>query len=163
VNDVIKAWLKSQDIKRDEELNELVVPHLQREEGFSNHLYLDNLGFWTIGYGRMLDPLKGGGISHEEAEFLLTNDINRTKTALDAKIGWWRELSKARKAILVSMAFQMGIYGLMQFKNMLNALQRFNYEEAALEMLDSRWAEQTPARAKRLAKAMLFDEEGYLT
>ena len=56
---------------------------LKVDEGYRGTLYKDSLGYWTIGYGRLLDPLKGGSISADEAEYLLTNDLRRTEKACE--------------------------------------------------------------------------------
>lgn len=101
------------------ELNQVLIPHLRKEEGFKSYAYKDSLGFWTIGIGRLIDGRKGGGISRAEAEYLLKNDIEVRHVALMAKIPWFQSLDYVRQAILMSMAFQMGVDGLMGFKNML--------------------------------------------
>jgi lysozyme len=131
---------------------ETLKKELRRDEGCVLHAYLDHLGFLTIGTGRLLDKRKGGGISQYEADFLLTNDINRTLGAVDAKLPWLKDLSDARQRAIVNMAFQLGINGLLEFKNMLNFLKLGKYKEAAAQALDSAWSKQTPERAKRIAE-----------
>ena len=82
---------------------------------------------------------------------LLNNDINRVRKALDKYLPWWREQSEPMRVVLQNMAFQMGVEGLLGFNKFLGALQRSRYAEAATEMLDSKWAGQTPNRAGELA------------
>ena len=63
-------------------------------------------------------------------------------------------LDEARTAVLVSMAYQMGVAGLAQFKNTLSLIEHKHFDDAAKAMLDSKWAKQTPNRAKRHAEQM---------
>jgi lysozyme len=127
---------------------------LLREEGAESCAYQDSLGYWTIGVGRLIDPRKGGGLSNEEIDFLLENDIKTKTREVLLALPWMPRLSEPRQAVLIGMAFQMGMKGLLQFKRMLSAVEDGQYFEAAMEMLDSTWAKQTPARAARLAKQM---------
>lgn len=128
-----------------------LIADLKRDEGCVLNEYKDHLGFSTIGIGRLIDKRKGGGISAEEAEYLLSNDIDRVAKELDGKIPWWRTLTEPQQRALCNMAFQMGIGGVLKFKSMLKALQDGNSSEARKHALDSLWAKQTPERAKRIA------------
>ena len=104
----------------------------------------------TIGVGRNLDDV---GISHQESDILLDNDITRLLVNPDIH----RILSdhdEVRQAVVLNMAFNLGIAGLMDFRNMLEAFANKDYVLAALEMLDSRWAEQVGHRSTRLAYMM---------
>ncbi len=127
---------------------------LLKEEGFSSHVYTDHLGYLTIGVGRLVDERKGGGITRAEALRLLRNDIKEFRAELDVKIPWWRTLSKTRQTILLAMSFQMGVAGLLSFKNTLRSVRSGDWKKAANGMRSSRWARQTPGRAERMSKAM---------
>lgn len=128
---------------------------LKAEEGVKPCVYKDSLGVWTIGVGRLVDPSKpGAGLRPEEIDFLLANDIEDRINALQKAYPWFQNLDDERKAVLVQMAFQLGMGGLAGFKNMLAAVEGERWDEAAADMLDSTWAKQTPARAKRLAEQM---------
>jgi len=131
---------------------------LKRDEGVVNHAYQDSLGFTTIGVGRLIDANRGGGLSDSEVDYLLNNDITDKTAQVLAALPWASKLSRPRFAVLVNMAFQLGIGGLLQFKRTLGSIEDGQYGEAAKEMLDSTWAKQTPARALRLAKQMETDE-----
>ena len=134
---------------------EELTAQLRRDEGEVLHAYPDHLGFLTIGIGRLIDKQKGGGISSDEASYLLANDI-RTKTAgVLAALPWAAQLDEVRRGVLIAMAFQMGLNGLLGFKTTLALVQGGNYTRAAEGMGDSRWAKQTPARAARLQKQMV--------
>jgi lysozyme len=131
---------------------------LLREEGAESCAYQDSLGYWTIGVGRLIDSRKGGGLSNDEIDFLLENDIKAKTRDVLLALPWVPRLSEPRQAVLIGMAFQMGIGGLLKFKRMLGSVEDGQYGEAAVEMLDSAWAKQTFGRATRMAKQMETDE-----
>ena len=124
---------------------------LQRDEGWRQWAYHDSEGVLTIGYGRNIDP-SGPGLSREEALYLLDNDITRVCRQLDMHIVWWRTLDDARARALANMAFCLGVAGLQRFSMMLAALHAGDWNTAAAEALDSRWAQQVGDRAKRIAE-----------
>lgn len=127
---------------------------LLREEGAESCAYQDSLGYWTIGVGRLIDSRKGGGLSNDEIDFLLENDIKTKTREVLLALPWVPRLSEPRQAVLIGMAFQMGIGGLLKFKRTIGSIEDGQYTEAAAEMLDSAWARQTPARAHRMALQM---------
>lgn len=127
---------------------------LIREEGFNASAYQDHLGFWTIGYGKLIDARKGGGINKRQALALLRDEIAEKRVELDDQLGWWRNLDETRQTVLLSMVFQMGIAGVVGFKNTLSALKAGDFAKAAKGIRSSKWAEQTPGRAERMAKAI---------
>jgi len=127
---------------------------LTRDEGVVEHAYQDHLGYWTIGVGRLVDKRKGGKLRPSEIDFLLENDIADRIAALTAKLPWFTKLDEARQGVLVNMSFQMGVLGLLGFKNTLKMVETGQYENAANGMLQSLWARQTPERAKRLSEQM---------
>lgn len=131
-----------------------IEDQLHRDEGEVLHAYKDHLGYLTIGIGRMIDRRGGGGITHEEAMYLLRNDISKRDKALRDKFYWYDELNDARRGVLLNMSFQMGIDGLLGFVNTLELIRKGSYKKAAEGMLNSLWARQTPARAKRLSIQM---------
>lgn len=135
-------------------MTENLLRQLREEEGEILHAYKDHLGYLTIGIGRLIDQRKGGGITKEEARYLLLNDVEKFTNALIRDIAWFTALDDARKGVLVGMAFQMGINGLYAFKNMLAKCKAKDYDGAAKEMVGSLWAKQTPWRAARLAEQM---------
>jgi len=127
---------------------------LLREEGAESCAYQDSLGYWTIGVGRLIDSRKGGGLSPDEIDFLLENDIKTKTREVLLALPWMPRLSEPRQAVLIGMAFQMGLKGLLQFKRTLGSVEDGQFAEAAAEMLDSAWAKQTFGRAARMAKQM---------
>ena len=127
---------------------------LIRDEGVVRHAYEDSLGFTTIGVGRLIDARRGGGLRDSEIDFLLHNDIEEKTAQVLAALPWASKLNEPRFAVLVNMAFQMGLRGLLGFKRTLGSIEDGQYFEAAVEMLQSEWAKQTPERANRLATQM---------
>ena len=127
-----------------------LVKMLEQDEGFKPKPYRCSAGKLTIGYGRNLEDK---GISREEASYLLHEDIRDAIKFLDQQLPWWKNLDgEARQEALVNMAFNLG-GRLLGFKKMLAALQSKDYERAADEALDSKWAGQVGQRAQRIARA----------
>jgi lysozyme len=132
-----------------------LIRQLRGDEGEKPCVYVDSLGFYTIGVGRLVDKRKpGAGLRPEEISFLLQNDIDDRINALHAKLEWFDNLDDSRKGVLLNMAFQLGVEGLLGFARTLKLVEEGKYENAAAAMLESRWAEQTPERAKRLSNQM---------
>lgn len=124
---------------------------LIRDEGIRSKAYVDTRGKVTVGVGRNLTDV---GISTSEAMQLLDNDVATILARLPAKLPWFGRLDPMRQRVLVNMAFNLGLDGLLSFKQMLSALKSGDYDGAADEMLDSDWAEQVKDRAIRLAQQM---------
>ena len=138
---------------------EQLTAQLRRDEGTRATAYKDSMGFDTIGVGRLIDSRKpGAGLRPDEIDYLLKNDISDRATALTKALPWFLALDEARKGVLLNMAFQLGTDGLLGFKSTLALIAAGKYAEAAEQMLKSKWATQTPARAKRLAEQMKTGE-----
>lgn len=131
-------------------LRELISLH----EGRVPHAYQDSLGYWTIGVGHLIDKRKGGRLPEQVIDLLLDYDIAEHSRGLFTAAPWIMELDEVRKAVLVDMAFNLGIKGLLGFKNTLAAVKEGRWDDAAAGMLASRWASQVGARASRLADMM---------
>ena len=129
-----------------------ISEQLKRDEGVVKHAYRDHLGYLTIGIGFLIDERKGGRMPDEVMEFWLGYEIEKRRVALSKAIPFFDDLDEARQGALVNMAYQLGVNGVLAFKKMLHSMQRGDYDIAAKEALDSRWATQTPERAKRIAK-----------
>ena len=128
---------------------------LRIDEGVRAQAYQDHLGFWTIGVGRLIDARKpGSGLRGHEIDYLLRSDIDDRLEQLTRRIPWFMNLDDARKGVLLNMSFQMGVDGLLGFKNTLAMIRDGKYQMASEAMLQSLWARQTPARAKRMSEQM---------
>lgn len=108
-------------------------------------------GHPTIGIGRALDV---HGITHEEAVYLVTNDIERVVLELHQALPWFDSLDEVRSTVLADMAFNMGTAGLLSFHDTLTFIKVGEYAQAADAMLSSKWCQQVGSRAKRLADRM---------
>ncbi len=130
-------------------INETLLKQIKRHEGFRQFPYRCTEKKLTIGYGRNLDDK---GITREEAENLLINDLAHTQYKLELILPWMMEIAEARRNALVNMAFNMGVYGLLTFRRMLAAMQTCQYDKAADEALNSKWARQVGGRSQELAE-----------
>lgn len=132
-----------------------LVRQLRGDEGEKSTAYRDHLGYLTIGVGRLIDSRKpGAGLRPEEITFLLHNDIDDRIDALMRRLPWFQDLDDARKGVLLNMAFQLGVEGLLNFERTLALIKDRQYDLAAHAMLQSKWSTQTPARAQRMAEQM---------
>ena len=130
---------------------------IKEHEGFRDQIYKDSLGFATIGYGHLVldtDPfIEGQSYPKEHLEKVFDGDFNIAKDNANKLIGDIA-LNHQAKCVIIEMVFQLGIGGVSKFKNMWKALGECDYQTASEEMLDSRWAKQTPKRAESLSATM---------
>lgn len=142
------------------EFHPMFMAQLKRHEGLELRTYVCPAGKLTIGYGHNLtdDPVwglqRGDKISARQAEELLQRDVRRAARELDEKLPWWRSLCEARQAVLLNMAFNLGVHGLLAFSRMLMALRQKDYKGASFEMIDSDWHEQVGVRSEELIRQM---------
>ena len=125
-----------------------VKDRIKRHEGKRNKPYKCSEGYLTIGYGRNLETV---GLSDAEIDYLFAADYQRA-VELAKSFVVYETLNDVRRGVLVEMIFQMGRAGVAKFKNFLAAALRKDWDEAAAQMLDSKWASQTPRRAKELSE-----------
>jgi len=124
---------------------------LSTDEGRKPRIYTDTVGKVTGGVGRNLTD---NGFSQDEIDLMLSNDIVKATSTARSLVPGFDQLSDVRQEVLVNMAFNMGYQRLSGFKMMLAAVSASNWDEAAAQMLSSKWANQVGPRAKRLANAM---------
>ena len=132
-------------------MNSKIIEQLRRDEGEVLTAYEDSLSYLTIGVGRLIDKRKGGGITREESAYLLNNDVARVDAELRSRLPWFGSLDEVRQASLINMGFQLGVSGLMEFTRSLGCIRDGRFAEAETHLLASKWAQQTPARARRVA------------
>jgi lysozyme len=148
------------------------IEELIKHEGLKLQVYKDTLGIDTIGIGRNLedrgiskeeldaldiptiDHIYEYGITEADAVYLATNDVQIVEEELLQAHPCVDRLDSVRQLILMDMAFNMGVPRLCKFKKMWNAVHEEDFQSAAKEMLDSRWANQVKSRATKLANAM---------
>lgn len=129
---------------------DIALHSLRKEEGFAPTLTKDSQGY-VIGYGHNVVTR---GIKRHQADYLLDDETRENAFQIHKRWPLFKFLSPQRKAVLIEMAYQMGLDGLAGFRKMWEAIHAGDFSTAAAEMLDSQWAKQTPARAKRLAARM---------
>lgn len=120
---------------------------IRSHEGYSKKIYKCPAGANTIAWGRNLDEL---GVSVDEAELMLDNDIKRCIEQLE-KYAWYNMQPSGVRAALINMCFNLGINRLLGFKKMIAALGFKDYRKAAIEALNSLWADQVGKRANDVA------------
>jgi lysozyme len=126
--------------------DELLIKNFKQNEGYSGKLYKCSAGYNTIGFGHNLDAK---GIKPLFGELLLLEDINDTVIDLDTFLPWWRTINESSQRVLIDMAFNLGIHGLLKFEKMLGLLRAMQYESAASELIHSKYGKQVVARATR--------------
>ena len=138
---------------------ERLLESVKKHEGYRNKVYLDTLGKRTVGVGHLCVEDFWEDDKEYEEKFLmeiLAEDLqNAIKGARELKEEYdCTDIDEIAQEIIVEMVFQLGKTGVSKFKNMWKALAEKNYIGASYEMLDSRWAKQTPNRAKAMADLM---------
>jgi len=127
---------------------------IKKHEGLRLYPYKCTADKLTIGFGR---NLQDNGISQQEAELLLENDIQNTIKELE-HFEWYNNQPDNVQFALINMCFNLGLTRLLTFKRMIAALEERDYTKASIEALDSRWAKQVKGRATDVACLM---REGY--
>jgi len=133
-------------------MSDKLLEMLKRHEGVETHCYRCSAGYLTIGVGRNVDPEDGLGLTDDEVNYLLNNDIDRVIKELGGEYPWFTDLNEARRDAMIDICFNLGATRLRLFKNALSAMSEGDYDTAADEFLNSRWAEQVKGRAPELAE-----------
>lgn len=126
-----------------------LLKKIKEHEGFRSRVYKCTEGYDTIGYGFAIKDLE---LDEDIAEEILLRKLEKLIKRLRDKFDWLDEVPHAVQGVLVNMSYQMGVNGVSKFKKALHAMQMFQWKKAADELLDSRWAKQTPNRAKELSE-----------
>lgn len=130
-----------------------LIAQLKIDEGCRLTAYKDTVGVWTVGYGHAhVQP--GTVWTQAQAEAQLIADVAEHNDKLADALPWVAKLDPVRRRVLQNMAFNLGIAGLLGFKNTLEYVRTGQYDLAAQNMLASKWAKQVGQRAVRLAKQM---------
>lgn len=132
-----------------------LIQRIMLHEGLVLKPYKDTLGHWTIGYGHKILPNETfDAITPEQAKSMLMDDIATARKQTYNAFPWLIGLDEIRQGVIIEMVFQLGIGGVSKFQKMIAAIRERDYNRAADEMLNSRWARQTPRRCKTLADLM---------
>lgn len=160
-----KRWNKNNPEKmkgyykkwKDKQIYEKIInkeEYIKSNEGLRLKPYKCSSGKLTIGYGRNLE---NNGITKEEAEILLYNDIKRIHEFFNKYLTYYPSLPDEYKTVILDMAYNMGISGLMGFKNMLYEMQQRNKEGIIKEIRDSKYYKQLQSRAERNISLIMGD------
>jgi len=127
------------------------------EEGRRTVAYRDTLGLWTNGIGHKYTDGQdhaGDVWTDQKVDETFEADYAAALRGIGAACPWVAKLDEVRQAVLVSMAFQMGVHGVLGFPKALAAMRDQNWNQAAGELRASAWHQQTPARCERAARAV---------
>ena len=134
-----------------------LLQSVKKHEGYRNKVYLDTLGKRTVGVGHLCVEDFWEDDKEYEEKFLMTilkHDLQTAIKGADRVLVECPVLDDLAEEIIIEMVFQLGETGVSKFKNMIKALKIPDYQTAAIEMLDSKWAKQTPERAAGMSSEM---------
>ena len=135
-----------------------LLESIKHHEGFVEHVYDDSLGIPTIGYGFAIKDLI---LEEDLCDEILLRKLRILGRSVMGKFPFFDSLPSECKSVLMEMCYQLGVTGVSKFKKALKAMESGDWEKAADEMLDSKWAKQTPNRAKEMSNIIrsLYEEE----
>ena len=125
-----------------------LLESIKKHEGFVKHVYDDSLGIPTIGYGFAIKDLI---LEEDLCDEILLRKLHILGRSVMGKFPFFDSLPSDCKSVLMEMCYQLGVTGVSKFKKALKAMDDGDWEKAADEMLDSKWAKQTPRRAKEMS------------
>ena len=125
-----------------------LIKSVKLSEGFRSKVYKCTEGYDTIGYGFAIKDLV---MDEDIAEIILERKLKSLVSRVNKKFPFVEDLPESIQEVVYEMCFQMGLSGFSKFKKTIQLLRLGDYEAGSVEMLDSRWAKQTPNRAKRLS------------
>ena len=134
-----------------------LINMLKRHEGVRNKVYMCPAGYETIGVGRNISE-SGLGLSEDEVEYLLKNDILRCRNELLGEYDWFENLDSVRQEAMIDLSFNLGQTKLRTFVKALGHMADGNYEEAGREFYNSRWAEQVGDRSLEVCQMISSGE-----
>ena len=132
-------------------ISDELINSIKQNEGFRSRVYKDSLGFDTIGYGFAIKDLE---IDENISEAILIKKLLILTKSCHAKFKWLNVLPDEVKEVVYEMVYQLGLSGVSKFKKTIAYIKNKDYENASIEMLDSRWAVQTPSRANYLSEKL---------
>lgn len=130
---------------------DILKARLTIDEGYSNKMYLDSKGIWTIGIGH---NLRDKPLTDRAIQVIFEDDMADAEADARKLIKSFDTLNDVRKAVVINMSYNMGYAVLSQFRQTIAAIDAGDYVTAAAHMLNSAWAGQVGARAQRLADQM---------
>ena len=133
-----------------------LLEQIKKHEGFRSTVYQCTEGYDTIGYGFAIKDL---WLDKDIATLILMRKIQRLLERILIAFDWFKDSPEQVKNVVTNMCYQLGLSGFSKFKKTIYLLETEQYEEASIEMLDSKWARQTPGRAKELSERLASVEK----
>ena len=130
-----------------------LIDNLKESEGFRARVYKCTEGYDTIGYGFAIKDLV---MDEDIATMILERKVGDLKLRVHNKFPFITDLPEQVQDVVIEMCYQMGLSGFSKFKKTIQFLRLNEFENAGIEMLDSRWAKQTPNRAKKLSDIVKY-------
>ena len=136
-------WTEQYNIMKD------IIEQLKIHEGYKPKVYKCTAGVDTIGIGFAIKDLE---LSEDVCELILKEKLQALEERFEDKFDWFKTSPIEVRNVMLNMAYQLGFRGFCKFKKTLSYLENAEWESASKEMLDSRWAKQTPNRANELSE-----------
>ena len=129
-------------------MSKLIV-NIKKNEGYISTVYKDSLGIDTIGYGFAIKDLN---LEEDICDIILERKINKLRAEVKKRFKWYDNMPVIIREVVIEMCYQMGVTGFSKFKKTIGFFEAKDFKGASVEMLDSKWAVQTPGRAKQLSE-----------
>ena len=126
-----------------------LIDSIKIHEGYVSRVYKDSLGIDTIGYGFAIKDLN---LEEDICQIILQRKLESLEKRINKRFEWYKDMPQPIKDVVAEMCYQMGVTGVSKFKKTINFLKNKQCRMASVEMLDSRWANQTPGRANELSE-----------
>ena len=126
-----------------------LIDSIKIHEGYVSRVYKDSLGIDTIGYGFAIKDLN---LEEDICQIILQRKLESLEKQINKRFEWYKDMPQPIKDVVAEMCYQMGVTGVSKFKKTIGFLKNKQWRKASVEMLDSRWANQTPGRANELSE-----------
>lgn len=143
MEDKYKYWTEQLNIMKD------IIEQLKIHEGYKPTVYKCTEGVDTIGIGFAIKDLH---LSEEVCDLILKEKLEVLEERFENKFDWFSTSPVEVRNVMLNMAYQLGFRGFCKFKKTLGYLEACDWDNASKEMLDSKWAKQTPNRANELSE-----------
>ena len=143
VQNKYQYWTEQYNIMKD------IIEQLKIHEGYKPKVYKCTAGVDTIGIGFAIKDLE---LSEDVCELILKEKLQALEERFEDKFDWFKTSPIEVRNVMLNMAYQLGFRGFCKFKKTLSYLENAEWESASKEMLDSKWAKQTPNRANELSE-----------